>query len=71
MLLLKQYVQFIFNSFELESALMKRIRFPSQRADLLVNIAAAVPPDHAFSSICISQHDKQRVLIFKDPADER
>lgn len=32
-----------FNSFELESALMKRIRFPSQRADLLVNIAAAVP----------------------------
>jgi len=43
MLLLKQYVQFIFNSFELEPALMKRIRFLSQRADLLVNIAAAVP----------------------------
>lgn len=62
MLLLKQCAQFIFNSFELESALMKRIRFLSQRADLLVNVAAAEPRGLCLQlCLCVAAGQAKRV----------
>lgn len=65
MLLLKQCVQFIFNSFELEPALIKPMRFPSQRAGLLVNVAAAEPRGPCLQLyLCIAACQAKRVDFF-------